>query len=64
MEGDVITRQEIFAFRQTGVSSAGAVLGYFCATGVRPQLVERLRVQAIELPKNMFDPLVRFDVPA
>src|SRR5215204_3329237 len=35
MEGDVITMQEIFAFRQTGIGSDGMVQGYFQATGVR-----------------------------
>ncbi len=64
MEGDVIARQEIFAFRQTGVNSAGIVQGQFCATGVRPQLVERLRVHGIELPTNLFDPLQRHDAEA
>lgn len=61
MEGDVIARQEIFSFRQIGINSAGVVTGHFCATGVRPQLVERLLVHGIELPNNMFDPLQRYD---
>ena len=64
MEGDVIARQEIFAFRQTGINSAGVVTGHFCATGVRPQLVERLRMHGIELPGTLFDPLQRYDAAA
>ena len=55
MEGDVITMQEIFAFRQTGVSADGAVEGYFHATGVRPRFSERLRSFGITLPDAMFD---------
>ena len=62
MEGDVIARQEIFAFRQTGMNSAGVVTGYFCATGVRPHLIERLRVHGIELPAQVFDPLQHYEV--
>ncbi len=56
MEGDVITMQEIFAFRQTGVSPSGAVEGYFCATGVRPRFMERLQTFGLQLPEHTFDP--------
>ena len=60
MEGDVITMQEIFAFRQTGLTSTGAVSGHFVATGIRPHFVERLHVHGVELPETLFDP-VRLD---
>ena len=56
MEGDVITMQEIFTFRQTGVSTEGEVQGYFQATGVRPKFAERLRTFGVVLPDAMFDP--------
>ncbi|MBT2322939.1 CpaF family protein [Variovorax paradoxus] len=56
MEGEVITMQEIFAFRQTGVGPEGEVLGHFAATGVRPKFAERLRTFGVSLPDSMFDP--------
>jgi pilus assembly protein CpaF len=56
MEGDVITMQEIFVFRQTGVDGDGLVKGYFQATGVRPRFVERLKARGIVLPESLFDP--------
>jgi len=56
MEGDVITMQEIFAYRQTGIGADGAVQGYFHATGVRPKFAERLRSFGVLLPDAMFDP--------
>jgi len=56
MEGDVITMQEIFTFRQIGVSSNGEVQGYFQATGVRPKFADRLRSFGVVLPDAMFDP--------
>ena len=62
MEGDVITMQEIFAFRQTGVTSSGAVTGHFCATGVRPRFTERLRMVGIELPDALFEPTRLYEV--
>jgi pilus assembly protein CpaF len=56
MEGDVITMQELFAFRQTGLAPDGSVEGYFHATGVRPRFMERLRAFGIQLPDHVFDP--------
>ncbi|SDY55193.1 pilus assembly protein CpaF [Collimonas sp. OK242] len=56
MEGDVITMQEIFAFKQTGIGGGGEVEGYFHATGVRPKFTERLRSFGVALPDAMFDP--------
>ncbi|MDC8759255.1 CpaF family protein [Janthinobacterium fluminis] len=56
MEGDVITMQEIFAYRQTGVAEDGAVLGHYQATGVRPRFVERLRTFGVNVAEALFDP--------
>jgi pilus assembly protein CpaF len=56
MEGEVITMQEIFAYRQTGLGADGTVQGYFQATGVRPKFSERLKAFGVVLPDNMFDP--------
>lgn len=61
MEGDVITMQEIFTFRQTGISDTGAVQGHFAATGVRPHFADRLRSFGIRLPEDMFNPSRRFE---
>jgi pilus assembly protein CpaF len=56
MEGDIVTMQEIFAFRQTGVGDEGEVLGHFHATGVRPKFADRLHAFGVGLPDGMFDP--------
>jgi pilus assembly protein CpaF len=61
MEGDIISTQEIFAFMQTGVGPDGTVQGHFCATGVRPKFLERLRTYGVEIPDIMFDPSKRFE---
>jgi len=60
MEGEVITLQEIFAYKQTGISMTGQVEGYFAATGVRPRFLERMRAFGITLPDDYFDPSRRF----
>ena len=59
MEGETVTLQEIFVFKQTGVGPSGAVEGYFSATGVRPRCWERLGTRGIELPQTLFAPLRR-----
>jgi len=56
MEGDVITMQEIFTFRQTGVADDGTVLGQATATGVRPHFAERLRTFGVNLAPHIFEP--------
>jgi pilus assembly protein CpaF len=59
MEGDVISMQDLFVFERRGVSSDGRVVGFFAATGIRPNFAERLRARGIDLPPNMFEPTGR-----
>jgi pilus assembly protein CpaF len=56
MEGDIISMQEIFRFEQTGVDQDAKVQGHFCATGVRPRFVDRLRMFGAAVPEDTFDP--------
>ncbi len=56
MEGDVITMQEIYQFKQTGLDEQGNVIGHFCATGVRPRFIDRMRAFGIEISETLFDP--------
>jgi pilus assembly protein CpaF len=55
MEGDVISMQDLFVFERRGVSSDGRVVGFFAATGIRPNFAERLKARGIDLPPNMFE---------
>jgi pilus assembly protein CpaF len=55
MEGEVVSMQDIFAFRKRGVRENGEVLGEFVATGVRPKFAEKLMVAGIHLPISMFE---------
>ena len=56
MEGETVTMQEIFVFRQTGVGPTGAVQGHFTATGVRPRCFDLLVTRGIDLPQTLFAP--------
>jgi pilus assembly protein CpaF len=55
MEGDVVTMQDIFEFRKTGIGEKGEVLGEFLPSGIRPRLSERLLAAGIRLPAGIFE---------
>jgi pilus assembly protein CpaF len=48
--------QEIFRFRQTGVSGDGQVLGKFEATGIRPKFIEQVMAHGVMLSADLFRP--------
>ena len=59
MEGETVTMQEIFSFKQTGVGKEGQVQGYFAASGVRPRFWDRLLSRGIGLSESLFEPVRR-----
>jgi pilus assembly protein CpaF len=61
MEGDVVKMQEIFRFRQTGVSVAGMAQGRFEATGIRPHFLDQCEARGITVPTEFFRPDERFE---
>ena len=61
MEGDVITMQEIFRFRQTGVSADGIVQGRFEASGIRPRFLEQVMAHGVTLAPDLFRPDRNFE---
>jgi pilus assembly protein CpaF len=54
MEGDVVVLQDIFVFRQNGISEEGKLLGRLVPTGVRPKFYERLESSGIRIPSSVF----------
>jgi pilus assembly protein CpaF len=54
MEGDTIAMHEIFSFVQTGTNAALGAEGYLSATGIRPNLLNKLRVRGADLPPELF----------
>src|SRR5687767_2392216 len=55
MEQDVITMQEIFAFKKIGIDEKGQVIGAFRATGIRPKCADLLATAGHALPMEMFE---------
>ena len=60
MEGDIVTIQDVFAFKKAGISETGSVLGEFTPTGIRPRCTEQLATSGIQLPANIFRPELRY----
>jgi len=61
MEGEVVTMQEIFRFRQTGLAGDGQVLGKFEATGIRPKFIEQVMSHGVSLSADLFRPDAKLD---
>jgi pilus assembly protein CpaF len=60
MEGDVVTIQEVFAFKKAGVGENGAVLGEYLPSGIRPRCTEQLLTAGVVVPPTMFRPEMKF----
>ncbi len=55
MEGDVISMQDIFEFKQTGLDKDRVAEGHFVATGIRPQCLNKLLASGVPLPVELFE---------
>jgi len=55
MEGDMVTMQEIFCYKQEGVTANGNAYGSFWSTGIRPTFLEHLESSGAGLSADMFE---------
>ncbi len=62
MEGNMITMQEIFSFKQSGVDNEGKVKGSFQFNGIRPKFLDKFRVAGMEMDNDTFDPSFRVEI--
>lgn len=54
MEGDIITLQDLFRFENHGVDSDGRITGAFLTSGLRPMCTEKLAMNGVVLPSDLF----------
>ena len=54
MEGDTIVMQDLFVFQFAGIQN-GIVKGVLKPTGLRPQFLEKLIANGIEIPDSVFE---------
>lgn len=57
MEGDIITAQDIFLFKQKSIDPAGKVIGDFSPTGIVPDFIRDLDSYKIKLNREIFAPV-------
>ncbi|MFC1498090.1 CpaF family protein, partial [Verrucomicrobiota bacterium] len=56
LEGDQITMQDIFDFKQTGVDEDGKVTGRLQATGSVPTFLEEIASRGLNIDRTIFNP--------
>ncbi len=54
-EGEILSMHDIFEFQTTGVNGDGEAEGYFCATGLRPNLLPQLATAGAAVPTELFE---------
>lgn len=54
MQGDVVSLQEIFRFKETGYDKNRRIIGEFQATGMIPTFIEDLEAKGVIIPREIF----------
>lgn len=54
MEGETITMQDIFIYKQRGRDEKGKIIGEFTGTGIKPKFWEKFESSGVSLPNNIF----------
>ncbi len=54
MQGEVITSQNIFEYKQSGMDANRKIIGKHMATGFVPKLMERIEAAGMKPPKGLF----------
>jgi len=57
MEGEIVSMQEIFRFKRTGLDENNMILGHFTATGLRSIHSDRFKQWGYELPNSIYTPV-------
>lgn len=54
MQGDVITLQDIFVYKQESMGKDGKIIGKFMSTGFIPKFIETLEKKGENIPRGIF----------
>lgn len=54
LEGETIVLQDIFVFKESGLTNDGRIEGEFMSTGIRPKFTEQLEINGHKLPASWF----------
>jgi septum site-determining protein MinD len=54
MQGDVVSLQDIFLYRQEGLDKRRKIMGRFVPTGFIPKFVEEMEAKGMKISRNLF----------
>jgi pilus assembly protein CpaF len=54
MQGDIVSLQDIFVYKQDGLDKRRKVIGRYVATGFIPKFVEQIEAKGLKIPRSLF----------
>ncbi|MBY0386026.1 Flp pilus assembly complex ATPase component TadA [bacterium] len=54
LQGDTVTLQEVFEFKETGFDKNRKIVGHFLSKGLIPKFIQELKERGIGIPKDLF----------
>jgi pilus assembly protein CpaF len=54
MQGDTVTLQEVFRFKEEGFDKNRRITGQFQAMGLIPTFIEEFEQKGVSVPRNLF----------
>ena len=54
LQGEVVTQQEVYTFKEKGFDKNRRIVGIFQATGLIPKFIEKFEKRGIIIPKSLF----------
>ena len=54
MQGEAVTLQEIFRFKEEGFDKNRKIIGQFQAMGMIPTFIEKFEQRGVKIPRNLF----------
>jgi pilus assembly protein CpaF len=62
VKDDRIEVEDVFLFERIGVSDAGKVQGRFRGSGLKPKILDRLKVSGMQVPESIFEEVSEVNV--
>jgi pilus assembly protein CpaF len=54
LQGEIVTQQQVFVFKEKGFDKNRKIVGQFQATGLIPKFIEKFEKRGIIIPKSLF----------
>jgi pilus assembly protein CpaF len=64
IQGETVTLQEVFRFKETGFDKNRRIIGSFQAMGLIPTFIEKLEAKGVVIPRDIFSNEVKPATPA